>query len=40
MVAAVATEDELQVAIDRVPCEYAELIPIMTSEAPLELPKH
>ena len=27
-------------AIDRVPREYAEFIPIMTTEAALELPKH
>ena len=35
-----ATEDELQAAIDWVPREYAEFIPIMTTEASLELPKH
>ena len=40
MVAASPTQDELQAAIDRVPCEYAEFIPIMTTEATLELPKH
>ena len=40
MVTAVATEDELQAAIDRVPREYAEFIPIMTTEAVPELPKH
>ena len=33
-------EEELQPAIDRVPSEYAEFIPIMTTEASLELPKH
>ena len=33
-------EEELQVAIDRVPREYSEFIPIMTSEASLELPIH
>ena len=37
---AAATEDELQAAIDRVPREYSEFIPIMTTEASLELPQH
>ena len=37
---AAATEEELQAAIDRVPREYSEFIPIMTTEACLELPKH
>ena len=35
---AVATEDELQAAIERVPRQYSEFIPIMTTEASLELP--
>ena len=33
-------EEELQAAIDRVPQEYLEFIPIMTTEASLELLKH
>ena len=37
---ATATEEELQAAIDRVPCEYAKFIPIMTTEVSQELPKH
>ena len=37
---AAATEEELQAAIDRVLREYSEFIPIMTTEASLELPKH
>ena len=37
---AAATEEELQAAIDRVPSEYAEFIPIMSTEASLEIPKH
>ena len=37
---ATATEEEFQAAIDRIPQEYAEFIPIMTMEASLELPKH
>ena len=39
-IAAAPTEDELQMAIDRVPKEYAEFIPIITTEAAMELPKH
>ena len=35
-----ATEEELQAAINRVPREYSEFIPIMTTEASLELPQH
>ena len=35
-----ATEEELQASIDRVPLEYSEFIPIMTTEASLELPRH
>ena len=31
-------EEELQAAIDRVPQEYSEFIPIRTTEASLELP--
>ena len=37
---AAAMEEELQVAINRVPREYAEFIPIVTTEASLELPQH
>ena len=37
---AAATEEELKAAIDRVTREYAEFIPIMPTEASLELPKH
>ena len=33
-------EKELQAAIDRVPWEYSEFIPIITTEASLELPQH
>ena len=33
-------EEELQAAIDRVPREYSEFIPIMTTAASLEHPKH
>ena len=40
MVAVAPPEDELQVAIDQVPREYAEFIPIMTTEAALEFTKH
>ena len=34
------TAEELQAAIDRVPKEYAVMIPIMTTEATMELPQH
>ena len=37
---AAATEEELEVAIDRVPQEYSEFIPIMMTEASLDLPQH
>ena len=37
---ATATEEELQAAIDRVPRKDSEFIPIMTTAAPLELPRH
>ena len=39
-ISAASTEEELQAAIDRVPKEYKEFIPIMTTEASLVLPKH
>ena len=39
-ISAVATEEELQAAIDCVPSEYLEFIPIMTNEASLEIPHH
>ena len=40
MVAAVPTEDDLQAAINRVPEAFRCFIPIMITEAALELPNH
>ena len=37
---AAAIEEELLAAIDRVPCEYAEFIAIISTEPSLELPQH